>query len=162
MKSIDRLNRWVGERVMWLTSALVVLICADVLLRYAFSMTEAWVTELEWHLFALIFLLGAAYALKEDEHVRVDVFYARWGVRRKAWVNMLGHLLFLVPWCLMIIWTSFHYAENALLFNERSPDPGGLPARYLIKFAIAAGFLLLLLQAISEILKGVQALTKKA
>lgn len=161
IKAIESINAWVGEKVKWLTTILVVLIFADVVLRYLFSHTEVWILELEWHLFALIFLLGAASAFKEDQHVRVDIFYARWPPRRQAWINLLGTLLFLAPWCLVIIWTSFRYAEYAFRFNERSPNPGGLPARYVIKFAIAIGFLLLLLQAIAEILKSVRIILRK-
>lgn len=154
--SIERLNTWVGERVMWLTSALVVLIFADVVLRYLFSSTSAWVMELEWHLFALIFLLCAGYTLKHDQHVRVDLFYARMSRRGKAWVDLLGTLLFLLPWCAIVIYTSFKYAENSFAFREMSPDPGGLPARYIIKFAITAGFSLLMLQGVALVLKSLR------
>ena len=144
---------------MWLTTALVLLIFVDVILRYLFSSTSAWVIELEWHLFALIFLLGAGYALHKDQHVRVDVFYAKFSPRRKAWVDLIGTILFLIPWCLVIIGTSFNYAENSFAFRETSPDPGGLPARYVIKFAITIGFVLLLLQAIGVCLRSLSTLT---
>lgn len=152
-QSIERLNVWVGERVMWLTTALVILIFLDVIMRYLFSATNAWVTELEWHMFALIFLLCAGYALKGDHHVRVDVFYSKMTARGKAVVDLFGTLIFLIPWCLMVIYTSFIYAENSFAFREMSPDPGGLPARYIIKFAITAGFILLLLQAVAMAMK---------
>ncbi len=154
--SIERLNTWVGERVMWLTSALVVLIFADVVLRYLFSSTSAWVMELEWHLFALIFLLCAGYTLNHDQHVRVDLFYTRMTQKGKAWVDFLGTLFFLLPWCAIVIYTSFKYAENSFVFREMSPDPGGLPARYLIKFAITVGFSLLMLQGVALILKSLR------
>jgi len=154
--SIERLNTWVGERVMWLTSALVVLIFADVVLRYLFSSTSAWVMELEWHLFSLIFLLCAGYTLNNDQHVRVDLFYARMPRKGKAWVDLLGTLLFLLPWCAIVIYTSFKYAENSFAFREMSPDPGGLPARYIIKFAITVGFSLLMLQGIALVLKSLR------
>ncbi|MDX1477210.1 MAG: TRAP transporter small permease subunit [Saprospiraceae bacterium] len=158
IRGIEGLNAWIGERIKWVTTLLVLLIFVDVVLRYFFSMTKAWTIELEWHLFALIFLLGAAYAFKEDQHVRVDIFYARWSARRKAWVNLVGTLFFLIPWCLVVIWTSFQYAENALIFQERSPNPGGLPARYVIKFAITVGFVLLILQAIAVVARSIQTL----
>ncbi len=161
MNAIDKLNTWVGEQVKWITTILVLLVFTDVVLRYAFSSTSAWVTELEWHLFALIFLLGAAYGLKEDKHVRVDLFYAKYSERRKALVDLVGTLLFLVPWCVVIIMTSFRYAENSWYFGETSPDPGGLPARYLIKFAITVGFVLLLLQAFSVAARCIRTLTKR-
>ena len=146
---------------MWLTTILVVLIFVDVVLRYIIASTKTWVIDLEWQLFALIFLLGAAYALKEDQHVRVDLFYTKWTKRRKAWINLLGTLIFLIPWCLLIIYTSFQYAENSFAFREGSPDPGGLPARYIIKFAITLGFGLLLLQAVALALKSLHTILSK-
>ncbi len=140
---------------------LVLLIFIDVVLRYLFSQTSAWVIELEWHLFALIFLLGAAYTLKKDQHVRVDVFYTHFSPRKKAWVNLLGTILFLIPWCLIVIYTSYHYADNSFAVKEISADPGGLPARYLIKFSITIGFVLLLLQALALCLKSIAVIVKK-
>ena len=104
--------------------------------------------ELEWHLFALIFLLSAAYTLKEDKHVRVDLFYDRFSARDKAWVNIIGTIFLLVPWCLVLLWVSFDYAYGSWMIREGSPDPGGLPARYVIKFGIGLAFVLLLIQAL--------------
>ena len=153
MKFIDRLNRFIGEKISWLNLFLVILICVDVFLRYTMSETSAWVSELEWHLFALIFILGGAYAFLDDDHVRVDVFYDRFKKRKKNWVNILGIVIFLLPWCGLAIWYGFSYAQNSFLIQESSPDPGGLPARYIIKFSIVIGFFLLALQAISELLK---------
>lgn len=158
---LEKITTWVGERAKWLTTALVLLIFVDVVLRYLFSQTSAWVIELEWHLFALIFILGAAYTLAADQHVRVDVFYTRYSPRKKAWVNLLGTILFLIPWCLIVIYTSFNYAENSFAVKEISADPGGLPARYLIKFSVTVGFALLLLQALALCLKSVAIIRKK-
>ncbi|RLD22785.1 MAG: C4-dicarboxylate ABC transporter permease [Bacteroidetes bacterium] len=158
---LEQISRWVGERAKWLTTALVILIFVDVVLRYLFSITSAWVIELEWHLFALIFILGAAFTLAEDQHVRVDVFYTRFSPRRKAWVNLVGTILFLIPWCLIVIYTSYHYADNSFAVREISADPGGLPARYVIKFSVTVGFTLLLLQALSLCLKSIAIIIKK-
>jgi TRAP-type mannitol/chloroaromatic compound transport system permease small subunit len=158
---LEQIGTRVGERVKWLTTALVILIFTDVALRYLFSQTSAWVIELEWHLFALIFIFGAAYTLKEDQHVRVDVFYTRFSPRKKAWVNLLGTLFFLIPWCLIIIYTSYYYAENSFAVKEISADPGGLPARYLIKFSITVGFALLLVQAIALCLRSIAVILKR-
>jgi len=158
---LEQLSIWVGERVKWLTTALVLLIFVDVVLRYLFAQTSAWVIELEWHLFALIFILGAAYTLQVDQHVRVDVFYTHFSPRKKAWVNLIGTLLFLIPWCLVIIYSSYNYAENSFAVKEISADPGGLPARYLIKFSVTVGFGLLLLQALALCLKSIAIIAKK-
>jgi hypothetical protein len=80
----SQVNEWIGKAVSWLTLGLVVLTCGDVLFRYSFSKTQAWVMELEWHLFALIFLFGAGYALKHDRHVRVDLFYSRFSEKKQS------------------------------------------------------------------------------
>lgn len=147
--SIGWLNENIGRAVAWLTFILVIIMCTDVTLRYLFNSTSAWIIELEWHLFALIFILGAGYSLKHDRHVRVDLFYANFSERDKAWINLLGSLIFLIPWCLVMIYVSYNYAFSSYLTNEGSPDPGGLPARYLIKFSVTIGMSLLLLQAIA-------------
>ena len=160
MKVLDAISTWSGEGVKWVTTVLVVVIFTDVVMRYAFSETSSWVIELEWHLFALIFLIGSAYALKEGQHVRVDLFYVKFNAKQKAWVDLLGTIFFLFPWCLIIIYTSFRYAENSFAFRETSADPGGLPARYIIKFAITIGFSLLFVQGVALCAKCIQTITK--
>lgn len=150
MKALDLIIKRIGETISLLNIVLVILICIDVILRYFFSATQKWVIELEWHIFALIFLIGASYTFQNDKHVRVDVLYNNFSEQKKAYVNLLGNLLFLIPWCLVVMYTSFKYANVSFSYREVSPDPGGLPARYLIKYAITFGFFLLLLQAISD------------
>ena len=150
ISAIDTLNEWVGRQVSWLTAVLVLLVCVDVLFRYLFNDTQTWIMELEWHLFALIFLLGAGYAFKHNRHVRVDLFYAKFSERDKAWVNLIGNIVFLLPWTILIIILSYKNAYGSWLIGERSPTPGGLGARYLIKFSITIGFILLFLQALAE------------
>lgn len=156
---IEGLSEWTGRAVSWLTTLLVILFCYDVLMRYFFQSTSIAMVELEWHLFGLIFILGAAFAFKHDKHVRVDVFYARFSPKRKAWVNLIGTLVFLLPFCLVILNTSASFFMNAYQIRESSPDPGGLPARYLIKGSIFVGFALLFLQGLAEIIRSVQTLT---
>ena len=151
-KYINLLNEQVGRAVSWLTAALVLLICYDVFSRYALSHTSAWTMELEWHLFALIFLLGAGYALRHDKHVRVDLFYASFSARDKALVNLLGGLLFLLPLCVVLMYATFQYAWMSYLIREGSPDPGGLPARYVIKFSIFLAIGLLFLQGLASVI----------
>ena len=142
--NISNINEKIGNVISWISALLVLLIGIDVVMRYLFSDTKAWMTELEWHLFALIFLLGAGFAFKHDKHVRVDLFYANYSPKDKALTNLLGNLILLIPWCIFIIYFSFGYAQTSFLENETSPDPGGLPARYVIKFSITIGFILLL------------------
>jgi TRAP-type mannitol/chloroaromatic compound transport system permease small subunit len=153
IKIVDNLTEWVGKYVSWLNLLLVLLICLDVTFRYAFNFSKKYIIELEWHLFALVFLLAAANTFKHDRHIRVDLFYQNFSPALKKWVNILGSILFLIPWCLVVIYTSSHYALNSFSYHEGSPDPGGLPARYIIKFMISIGFSLLFLQTISYVLK---------
>jgi len=156
IKTIESIIRWIGENSSYINVILVMIICIDVFMRYILNTTQTWVIELEWHLFALIFLLGASYTLQEDQHVRVDLFYADRSNKSKAWINLAGTLLFLVPWCLILINSSFNYATNSWMMNEGSPNPGGLPARYIIKYCMTFGFVLLLLQGIAVIYRSVQ------
>ncbi len=146
---IDTLNEWVGRGTSWIALGLVLIVFVDVVMRYLFNTSFVFVQELEWHLFALIFLMGAGYTLLYDGHVRVDIFYQRYGLKGKAWTNLLGVVLFLIPGCLMIIATSWHFVYRAWVIGEGSPDPGGIPYRFIVKGLIPAGFSLLLLQGIS-------------
>ena len=133
----------------WLTSLLVLVVCYDVFTRYLLKNSIVAVQELEWHLFAVIFLIGAAYTLKHNRHVRVDVFYSRFSDRTKGWIDFSGCLLFLIPFFLLAIWSSRTFVATAFAIGETSPDPGGLPARFVLKSAIPIGFFLLLLQAVA-------------
>ncbi len=150
--AIDWLNERVGRGVAWLTTLLVLLVCLEVLMG-VFGKSANWLTELEWHFFALIFLLGAGYAFKHDRHVRVDLFYAKFAPKDKALTDLIGNVLFLIPWCMLVGYVSLFYAWDSFKIGEGSPDPGGLPARYIIKFSITIGIMLLLLQAISSTIR---------
>jgi TRAP-type mannitol/chloroaromatic compound transport system permease small subunit len=148
-KWIDSLNTWVGNFVAWSTAVVVAVVFTDVVMRYAFKISFVFTQELEWHLFAFIFLMGAGYTLLKDGHVRVDIFYQRCSAKTQAWINLLGVLFFLIPGCYMIIATSIHFVYNAWAVMEGSPDPGGIPFRFLLKACIPAGFGLVLLQGLS-------------
>jgi len=148
-QKIDSFNESIGKMVSWLNVVLVLLICSDVAMRYLLNISFASLFELEWHLFAIVFLLGAGYTLKHDKHVRVDVIYGRLSPKKQAWINLLGVLLFLLPICFIFIKTSLLFVYNSWIIGESSPDPGGLPARYIIKAAIPIGFSFLLLQGFS-------------
>ena len=129
------------------------VICVRSPLRYVFSLSFVAVREVEWHLYALIFLLGAAYTLKHDAHVRVDVIFQYFGPRTRALVNVLGTLLFLLPGCWLLIKTSINFVQYAYMIGEVSPDPGGLPLRWLIKAAIPFGFGLVALQGVAFLIR---------
>lgn len=151
---IELASEWTGRVTSWLVLGMVALITYDVAMRYLFHAGSVALQELEWHLFAVIFLIGAAYTLKHDSHVRVDVLYqSRWmSPRRRALVNLVGTLLFLIPFCLLIIVSSWPFVHDAFVHGEGSPDPGGLPYRWLLKAAIPVGFGLLLLQGLATAL----------
>jgi TRAP-type mannitol/chloroaromatic compound transport system permease small subunit len=114
-----------------------------------FETSFVFTQELEWHLFAFIFLFGAGYTLLRDGHVRVDIIYQRLGFKGQAWVNFIGILTFLIPGCILIITTSWKFTHSAWVIGEGSPDPGGIPYRFLIKGCIPVGFSLLLVQGLS-------------
>ncbi len=146
---IDTLNDWVGRIVAWATALVVLIVFIDVVMRYLFNTSYVFTQELEWQLFAFIFLIGAGYTLLQDGHVRVDIFYQRLSSKQQAWVNFIGVIFFLIPGCLMIIITSFNFALTSFNIMEGSPDPGGIPYRWLIKSCIPVGFILVLLQGLS-------------
>ena len=149
---IDRFNSAVGKCTAWLSGVLVLVVCYDVFTRYFLKKSSIAIFELEWHIFSVLFLLAAAYTLKTDNHVRVDVFYSRFTPKTKAAVNLIGSLLFLLPFCILIIWASKNFVLMSYNLKETSPDPGGLPYRYLLKLMIPVGFSFVLLQGVSLIL----------
>lgn len=153
IQQIDRLNEFVGKSVSWLNLALVLIVCIDVLRRFFFQRTDAWIMELEWHMFAMVFLLGAGYTLKENKHVRVDLFYSNFDDKTKALINIVGGLFLLLPLCILLVFISIKYSYSSYLIGEGSPDPGGLPYRFIIKSMIPFGMFLLLLQGVAEIMK---------
>ncbi len=142
------ISEWTGRVVSWLTFVLVLITTWDVLARYVFRSGSVALQELEWHIFSVIFLTAAAFTLQRDGHVRVDIFYARLGRRGKAIIDFTGTLIFLLPFCAMIIYTSAGFVESSWKFGEASGDPGGLPARYVLKAMIPFGFALLSVQGV--------------
>jgi TRAP-type mannitol/chloroaromatic compound transport system permease small subunit len=146
---IDRINQIVGKVVSWTTLLLVAVTFVDVVMRYFFNKSFVFTQELEWHVFAFIFLMGAGYTLMVDGHVRVEVFYGKLSTRGKAWVNFIGVLFFLIPSCVMFVKTAIPFVHKSFLVMEGSPDPGGIPFRFILKGCIPAGYTLILLQGIS-------------
>lgn len=155
INSIEAVNEMIGRCVSWVTFGLVLVVFTDVIMRYLFKTSFVFVQELEWHLFSVIFLIGAGYALLHDEHVRVDIFYQRMSARNRAWVNLIGAVFFLFPGCFMIIATSIPFAYDSFVILEGSPDPGGVPLRFIIKSMIPIGFVLVALQGIPLLIKSI-------
>ena len=144
-----------------MTALLGITIFSDVVSRYFFNVSYAWVFELEWHFFALIFLFGAARTLGKNKHVRVDVFYSHLSKKGKSLIDAFGTLVFLIPFCAIGFWSSLKLTYNSFLINESSADPGGLPYRFLIKSAICICFFTLLIQGISLLLEKLQNIGSK-
>lgn len=167
---IDGFSEWLGRLVMWLSTGMMLITVYNVTERYLFGHNTTFLIELNWHFYSLIFLLGASYTHKHDGHVRVDLLYHKMSPRGKAWVNLLGSLLFLLPFCAVVIYTSlsstrgFDFSLVGLAWRtlEGSPDPGGLPARYLLKSALPLGFLLLALQGVAELFRSALLLRENA
>jgi TRAP-type mannitol/chloroaromatic compound transport system permease small subunit len=151
-RAIDGLNERVGRAVMWLVLVAVLVSSGNALFRYGLNMSSnAWL-EIQWYLFAAIFLLGAGYTLKHNGHVRIDILYGRYSPRTRAMIDLAGGLLFLLPTAIIIAWLAWTGFAGAYSIGEMSADAGGLP-RWPIRLLIPVGFGLLALQGISECIK---------
>jgi TRAP-type mannitol/chloroaromatic compound transport system permease small subunit len=146
---IDSLSEHSGRAISWLTLATVLVTFAVVILRYVFDTGSIALQESVTYLHSLVFMLGAAYTLKHDGHVRVDIFYQRLSERCRAWINLAGTLLLLLPVCMFILLASIDYVGNAWSILEGSQEAGGLDAVFLLKTLIPVMAVLLLLQGIS-------------
>jgi TRAP-type mannitol/chloroaromatic compound transport system permease small subunit len=127
----------------------------DVIMRYFFKTGSIAFQELEWHLFGLLFLIGISYTLKEDGHVRVDVIYDGLSPQKKAVINIVGTVVFLIPFSLLILFGSIDFVKESYEIHEISGDPGGLKYRWLIKSAIPISFFLLVISSIGFIIKNI-------
>lgn len=157
---IDRLSGVLGTLASWLALLMILVGAFNALARYLGRFTGVDLSsnaylELQWYLFSLVFLLGGSYALSRDAHVRVDVFYSRLSERAKAWIDLLGGLLFLLPFTVFGFWVSIPSVRNSFAVREVSPDPGGL-WRWPIKAVILVSFALLFLQGVAEVLRNLE------
>lgn len=153
---IERLFNRFGDFLGWLSSVLFILLLAnvvyDVIMRYVFNDVSIAFQEMEWHLFSAVFLLGIPYALKAGGHVRVDLFYERLSHRAQAMIDLLGTLIFLLPFCLLVAWFGIDFAKESYALGETSGDPGGLPYRWVIKALIPLSFLFMAVSGIGLVL----------
>ena len=155
--AIDRWNRRLAGVVAWLTLAMVLVGAYNAVARYlerdlGLQLSSNAYLELQWYLFSLVFLLGAPYALRADAHVRVDVLYGGHSQRGKAWVDLVGGVLLLIPFCCFAIWISWDFVLDSWRIREQSSDPGGLP-RWPLKIVVPVAFGLVALQGVSEVIK---------
>ena len=155
ISTIDQINDLTGKGIAWLSLVMVVVTCAVVIARYVFSVGSIGLQESIMYMHGAVFMLAIGFTLKEHGHVRVDVFYERFSPATKIAIDIAGHLLFLLPFCAFVLWTSIDYVSFAWSLKESSAQPGGLPGVYLVKGLIPAMAILLMLQGIGEILKAV-------
>jgi TRAP-type mannitol/chloroaromatic compound transport system permease small subunit len=146
---IDKLSDWSGRLIAWLTLAMVVVTFTVVVMRYLFDTGSIALQESITYMHAMVFMLGAAYTLRHEGHVRVDIFYRRFGERGRAWVDLFGVLFLLLPVTVFIAWVSWDYVSTAWELREGSREAGGLPGVYLLKSVIPLMALLLLLQGLA-------------
>lgn len=154
---IERFIEVLGAGTSWIALAIVALMATNVLLRYLFRTGSVWSQELEWHLLVPLILIGMSYALRHGEHVRVDILYSRFSPRSKEIVNLVSALL-ATAISILIIWFSLKYVQQSYVIDEGSPDPGGLPHRFLLKSLIPVGFALLLAQSIAATIGSIEKL----
>jgi TRAP-type mannitol/chloroaromatic compound transport system permease small subunit len=150
--ALEAVTDLIGRAAAWVTLLLVLLVTFNVASRYLFSWGTVWLQEAEWHLLAVIALFGITYTLRHGEHVRVDMLYERMTPRSQHLVDCLSALVLVVV-ALLVIRFSLNYVGQSLRTGEMSPDPGGLPARYVLKALIPAGFAVLILQAAAMALR---------
>lgn len=158
---IDGLSNRLGRIFSWLTLAMVLVMATIVVLRYLFQIGSIALQESIIYINALIFTFGVAYTLKEQGHVRVDIFYSRLNEERRAWIDLFGSLLFLVPSACFIIWISWDYVAVSWRIREGSAESSGLPFVYLLKAMILVLPTMLLIQGISEIAKSISVIKRR-
>lgn len=152
--AIDWLNDRVGKAVYWLVLVAVVVSAGNAVSRYALNMSSnAWL-EIQWYLFSAVFLLCAGYTFLHNEHIRIDIFSSRLSRQGRNWVDIFGHVFFLLPLCVVMLYEAWPYFMSTWRSGEVSSSAGGL-IRWPVRFLIPAGFMLLLLQLVSEFIKRV-------
>lgn len=149
---IDALSEAVGRAAIWLILLVVIISAGNAISRFAFDLSSNAMLEIQWYLFSAIFLFCAAYVLKKNEHIRIDVITSRFSERTQNWIDVFGILVFLLPMALLIGWLSWPVFMNAWNSGEVSPNDGGL-IRWPVRLLLPVGFALLILQAFSELIK---------
>jgi TRAP-type mannitol/chloroaromatic compound transport system permease small subunit len=141
-----------GKVASWLTLSIVLLIVINVILRYSMSLGSVWAQELEWHLLAAMILFGISFSLLRGDNVRVDLFYANYTPQKKYIVDLVSAILTIII-AVFFVKLSINYVGQSFSIGEKSPDPGGIPMRWLVKSLIPIGFSLLALQGFAEMLR---------
>lgn len=149
---IDRFIDWVGRGTSWICLGIVLIVAFNVILRYLFRIGPMSLQELEWHLMSPIALIGMSYALRHGDHVRVDIFFDDFNPKLQAIVDLAAAIMMVII-SLIVIKLSLNFVYQAYSIGEGSPDPGGLPYRFLLRSFIPLGFFLLALQAVADVIR---------
>jgi TRAP-type mannitol/chloroaromatic compound transport system permease small subunit len=150
-----------GRLLAWLVFGMALLTTVVVVMRYGFNVGSIMAQEAVTYMHGCLFMLGTAYALKSGAHVRVDIFYRNFGPRAQAWVNSLGGIVFLMPLCAFIGFSSWNYVSESWIVRETSPEPGGIPAVFLLKSIIPLMAINLFLQGLAETLRSAMVLVER-
>ncbi len=162
VKICDRINEWIGSFIVAPAVFLFILVIfSNVIMRYVFNTSFVFMAELEWHIFAFIFLMGAGFTLLHDGHVRVDIFYSAMDRKKQAYINFFGVILFLLPSCYLVLTTTIPWVIVAYKIGEVSIDPGGIPARFILKAILPIGYFLMLIQGFSLFIKSLFIILEK-
>jgi TRAP-type mannitol/chloroaromatic compound transport system permease small subunit len=156
-EAIDAVNERFGRIANWLILLACIVSAGNAMVRYAFDMSSNGWLEIQWYMFALVVMMGAPYTLRRNEHVRVDIIYMSLSDRGRLWIDIFGGLFFLLPACIVLGWLSWPFFIQSFNIGESSGNAGGL-LRWPIKFVLPAGFFLLGMQGVSEIIKRIAAL----
>jgi len=140
----------VGRISSWSLAFLLLAISSQVILRYVFGQTFTLLEDSLWYLFAFTLVLGLSYTMIDDGHVRVDFLYQRYSPRFRRWVDLVGIVFFLMPLYAFLAWHGWEYAAKSFAINESSPNPGGMPWLWLVKFMLPFSCILLLLEALAK------------
>ncbi|WP_319519121.1 TRAP transporter small permease subunit [uncultured Martelella sp.] len=157
-RTIDRLNEFIGHSVSWLLLVAVLVSAGNAVSRKLFSLSSNAMLELQWYLYGAVFMLAAAYALLKNEHIRIDILSSSWSKRTRDWIDLVLHIIFLVPFAGMMVYLAWPWFWRSFESGEHSTNAGGL-ILWPAKSFILIGFILLLLQAFSEIIKRIAVLS---
>ena len=149
---VDNLNERIGRAMIWLILIVVVVSAGNAVSRFSLNMSSNAMLEVQWYLFSAVFLLSAGYVLKRNEHIRIDIIAGRLSDRAQNWIDVFGFLVFLLPMALMLAYLSWPVFTLAWTSGEMSANPGGL-IRWPVRLLVPIGFLLLVLQCLSELIK---------
>ena len=153
--TIDAFILWLGNAISWLNVVLVLVILAQVVLRYVFGLGQIFLEEAQWHLYAILVMFGIAYGVVDNAHIRMDLIYSNRSAKTKEWIELFGQVFFVMPFALILFIKGVDLVESAWRVNEGSPSPGGLPWRWAIKAVLPAAMLMYLLASISRSIRSI-------